>query len=164
MLRTWKTSLEAQSIRRCAGYSVPPTTRQISLISRSAYKVAILSSTVDELSTYKQEQQVVILYIRLTQNFFAVHLQIIRASISPTKFDDAALSAFEYPFFSIFSGVVLWCVSLDDVDGNILLLWSNNWGHYIRHLPRLTKILQVFTGTQNCQQCTHKTPKTPNND
>jgi len=69
MLHTWKTSLEAQRIRRCAGYSVPPTTRQISLISRSAYKVAILSSTVDELSTYKQEEQVVILYIRLTQVF-----------------------------------------------------------------------------------------------
>lgn len=69
MLHTWKTSLEAQRIRRCAGYSVPPTTRQISLISRSAYKVAILCSTVDELSTYKQEQQVVIQYIRLTGSF-----------------------------------------------------------------------------------------------
>jgi len=92
-------------------------------------------------------------------NFFTVHLQIIRASISPTEFDVAALSAFEYPLFSIFSGVVLRCVSLD-VDGNILLLWSKNWGHYITHLPRLTKILQVFRGTQNCQQCTqNRLPK-----
>lgn len=50
-LLTWKTSLEAQSIRRCAGYSVPLTTRQISFIRRSAYNVAIFKRTVRELST-----------------------------------------------------------------------------------------------------------------
>lgn len=52
---TWKTSLEAQSISRCAGYSTPSTTRQISFIRRSAYSVAIFNKTVRELSTWNQD-------------------------------------------------------------------------------------------------------------
>lgn len=53
---TWNTSLLAQRITRWAGYRLAPTTKQISDINCSAYKVAILCKTLVELFIFKKKE------------------------------------------------------------------------------------------------------------